>query len=309
MAESHDPHLCIDAGQTGVQIRFVGDSTRAEHSFPPVDTSRPVAPQLVSLVADVVAREQILARRVAIASTGVSDSVQAANDVFKGLRDVGVTEVFFAHDSVAGYLAALGNQPGVVALVGTGVVTLAVGPEGFARVDGWGNIVCDAGSGYWIGRMGIEHALRAYDGRGPQTLLLDMAIDEFGDVENAYLELQSDPNRVARVASIARRVIESAPTDAVSMTIVNLAAEELSLSMDTALRRVGFDTEAPVDMSWTGGVVKSNFFSAVLHQKMLERRPAATFVAPRGNPLDGVEMIPYLDTSHPLSGHVAKTTA
>jgi glucosamine kinase len=239
----------------------------------------------------------------------VSDSVQAAQDVCHGLREVGVTEVFFAHDSVAGYLAALGNQPGVVALVGTGVVTLAVGPGGFARVDGWGNILGDAGSGYWIGRMGLDHALRAHDGRGPQTVLLDMAMDEFGDVENAYLELQSDPNRVARVASLARRVIESAPADSVALEIVTLAAEELSLSMDSALNRAGFGIEEPVEMSWTGGVVQSEFFADVLHQKMSGRRKKATFVEPRGYPLDGVEMIPQLEASHPLTPQIATARA
>lgn len=309
MSDAHDSDLFIDAGQTGVKVRSVVGAMRADYSFPPVDTSQAVAFQLVALIAGVVVEKGLSFTRVSIASTGVSDSVQAAEDVCQGLRDVGVTEVFFAHDSVAGYLAALENQPGVVALVGTGVVTLAVGPGGFARVDGWGNIVGDAGSGYWIGRMGLDHALRAHDGRGPQTVLLDIAIDEFGDVENAYLELQSDPNRVARVASLARRVIESAPADDVSLQIVHLAAEELSLSMDTALNRVGFDSEEHVDMSWTGGVVQSDFFADVLRQKMLERRKKATFVEPRGCPLDGVEMIPQLEASHPLTPQIATTRA
>jgi glucosamine kinase len=301
--------LFIDAGQTGVQMRSAFGAERADYSFPPVDTSRSVAPQLVSLIATLFHERGFSLERVSIASTGVSDSGQAAIDVCQGLQDAGVREVLFAHDSVAGYLAALGNRPGVVALVGTGVVTLAVGPAGSARVDGWGNILGDVGSGYWIGRMGLEHALRAHDGRGPKTVLLDMAVDEFGDVENAYLELQSDPNRVARVASLARRVIESAPADAVSLEIVHRAAKELSLSMDTALRRAGFDSDAVVEVSWTGGVVRSNFFAGLLTEEMLAVRPLATLVDPRGHPIDGVEIIPQLEDSHPLSGLIERASA
>ncbi len=43
-----------------------------------------------------------------------------------------------------------------------------------ARVDGWGNIMGDAGSGYWIGREALDAVMRAYDGRGPQTALTDV---------------------------------------------------------------------------------------------------------------------------------------
>ncbi|WP_341476215.1 BadF/BadG/BcrA/BcrD ATPase family protein, partial [Cryobacterium zongtaii] len=54
---------------------------------------------------------------------------------------------------------------------GTGVVTLAVGVHDVARIDGWGNLIGNAGSGYWIGRAALEAVMREYDGRGPVTVL------------------------------------------------------------------------------------------------------------------------------------------
>lgn len=64
--------------------------------------------------------------------------------------------------TVTAYLAANGTRHGVVVAAGTGVVTLGVGPEGVARVDGWGHLLGDAGSAYWIGRAGLDAALRTF---------------------------------------------------------------------------------------------------------------------------------------------------
>ncbi len=79
--------------------------------------------------------------------------------------DTSIAEVALAHDSTTSYLGALGDEPGVMITSGTGVVTLAVGPDDVARVDGWGWIMGDSGSAYWIGRNALEAAMRGYDGR------------------------------------------------------------------------------------------------------------------------------------------------
>jgi N-acetylglucosamine kinase-like BadF-type ATPase len=38
-----------------------------------------------------------------------------------------------------------------------------------ARAGGWGHMVGDEGSGYWIGREAVAAVMRASDGRGPAT--------------------------------------------------------------------------------------------------------------------------------------------
>ena len=87
---------------------------------------------------------------------------------------------------------------------GTGVVTLAVGRTELARVDGWGYLLGDAGSGYWLGRAALDAVMRAHDGRGDATALSAIAVAEFPDLEHAYIELQADPGRVGRIAAYAR---------------------------------------------------------------------------------------------------------
>ena len=49
---------------------------------------------------------------------------------------------------------------------GTGTVCVARRGERLVKVDGWGSLLGDAGSGFAIGRAGLDSALRHADGRG-----------------------------------------------------------------------------------------------------------------------------------------------
>src|SRR5882762_4263734 len=77
-------------------------------------------------------------------------------------------------DGVIAHAGALDGKPGVVLIAGTGVVALAIGADGALRTaDGWGPWLGDEGGGAWIGTAGLRAALRAHDGRGPSTVLVD----------------------------------------------------------------------------------------------------------------------------------------
>ena len=81
------------------------------------------------------------------------------------------------NDAVTAYLGALGER------AGSGDrrrhrerSRSPSGPDGqWARADGWGTLLGDAGGGYWIGRRALELALRAADGRGGSPELLRRA--------------------------------------------------------------------------------------------------------------------------------------
>jgi N-acetylglucosamine kinase-like BadF-type ATPase len=296
--------LLVDAGQTGVKLRVEDEGAR-DHVLRPVDTSQAVAPQLVEAVAGFLSAQGVRPKKIGLCSTGVSDVEEAARIVRAGLSGWGVEEVHFAHDSVGGFFSALGYSQGVVTMVGTGIVTLGVGPSGAARVDGWGNIIGDAGSGYWIGRMGMEAALRAYDHRSKPTSLLDAFHDEFPDVENAYLEIQSLPDRVYQVAKFAKTVVEFAEHDETAMSIVQRACEEISLSIKTALASSGFSVGEAATVSATGGLLRNPLFHESLKEATKEAWPTALIVDPKGEPLDGVGIMMTIESTHPLAPRVS----
>lgn len=290
--------LALDAGQTGIKVRFVRpDAGPVERVFSGVLTDRPLLPQLAA-----VARETAGGAPVGTLTAGVSGLTSAEYDavaLHRLVRDVDPERVMLAHDSVTSFLGTLGDGHGVVVAAGTGVVTLAVGRRSVARVDGWGYLMGDAGSGFWIGRAALEAVMRAHDGRGPATALTEVVRSRWPELEDAYVQLQADSARVSVVAWFAEAVAAHAATDAVAERICRDAAEELALAAVTALRRVGTDA-APV-VSAIGGVFRGALVREAFEDAVRAVHPDVRFESPHGTGLDGSVALAALPGSHPLS--------
>jgi N-acetylglucosamine kinase-like BadF-type ATPase len=195
----------------------------------------------------------------------------------------------------------MGLNQGTVTAVGTGVVTLSVGSKKMSRVDGWGNLIGDAGSAYWIGRLALESAMRAYDGRGEKTELLNLLIDNFSHPENAYIELQTHPDKVAYIASFAKQVIELAEVDATARSVVESAGAELAISALAGARNTGnLENDAPL-FTWAGNVMKSELLRAAFIAGIERTAPNAVMQKPLGEPIDGVALLPSVPSDSPLS--------
>jgi N-acetylmuramic acid 6-phosphate etherase len=76
-------------------------------------------------------------------------------------------EVFVGSDLDSGLAAAFGNKPGILVISGTGSVVIGRNAAGqTARAGGWGHLLGDHGSGYWIAMTGLRAAVREYDRHG-----------------------------------------------------------------------------------------------------------------------------------------------
>lgn len=301
---SQAPHtaglLAIDAGQTGVKTRLQGvGGVAQEQLFPGVFTDRPLAPQLAAVVQSVLDSTGVAADTVTFGVSGLTDERAEAAALLAHPALAGVRRVVVTHDSVTSFLGVLGDQHGAVIAAGTGVVTLAVGPEHSARVDGWGYIMGDAGSGYWVGREALDAVMRAFDGRGPATALTELVSSRWPDLTSAYIALQASEDRVRAVASFAAPTAAlAADGDAVAMRICLAAAEELALATLTALRRV--DAPADAAVGAVGGVFGSALIRSHFEQSVRAARPEARFVPPLGSGLDGAAALAGLGAQHPL---------
>lgn len=295
--------LACDAGQSGVRLALVQDNKLAkEVQFPGLLTNQDLFPQLATAINDAL-EGQHLEVTVAIGTTGLIRANANPEKLLALLRG-NVRKVYLAHDSITGILGSIGLQSGTMTAVGTGVVTLSVGTNGIARVDGWGNLIGDCGSAYWIGRAGLERALKAYDGRLPETRLSELLKEGFSHPEEAYIELQGSPDRVSRIASFARHVIEVARFDTAAMEIVTEAASELALSAFTAARKTGNLESAEPLFSWVGNVMRADVMRSEFEFQLRSYVPAAKFVSPIGEPIDGVLLLPRVPASSLLYGEI-----
>ncbi|MGV9825507.1 N-acetylglucosamine kinase [Gordonia sp. NPDC003429] len=302
--------LIIDGGQTGTRVRLIIDGHITEHEAAPVRTDHPVVEQIADVARAALADHPDTTTVLAAGVSGLTPEHSRPGDLLRMTATMGVSEVRLAHDSVSAYLGANGLAFGVTAAVGTGVVTLGVGPAGTARVDGWGHIVGDAGSAYWMGRAGIDAALRAFDGRGQATGLCEAAVVEFGPLPEIYMKLQADAGRVRRIAGFARTVGRLAQDgDDVAVTIIRAAATELTAAVRAALDRSGRQPGAPARISWMGAVLTNNsLLRAEFISGVHSLGPGVEVGPPRGSSLDGVNRLLDLPHDHPLWDEVSAAT-
>ncbi|WP_435603507.1 N-acetylglucosamine kinase [Streptomyces sp. bgisy130] len=200
----------------------------------------------------------------------------------------GARRVALAADAVTAYAGALGQRPGAVVAAGTGMIALGTDltPEGgWRRADGWGHLLGDCGGGAWIGRAGLEAALRAYDGRpGGSAALLARAEAVFGPVAGLPGALYPRPDRPAVLASFAPEVARCATgDDAVALGILRAAAGHIAEAAAAVCPPGDGSTVA-----WTGGLFgMGEPLLAPLRAALAERLPQARTAAAAGSPLDG----------------------
>ncbi|BAS26780.1 N-acetylglucosamine kinase [Limnochorda pilosa] len=160
-------------------------------------------------------------------------------------------------DAPAAFRGALPQGDGVVVLTGTGSFAYGEWRGRTATVGGWGSLLGDEGSGYWIAVEGLKAVVRASDGLGPptaltrlfrKTLLYGMERELVGLVYRKGLSRE-------RIASLATVVSDAADEgDAVAREIFRNAAGELVKQAAAVISRLGVGRDDEVSVAVTGGV-------------------------------------------------------
>jgi N-acetylglucosamine kinase-like BadF-type ATPase len=179
------------------------------------------------------------------------------------------------NDALVALEAGVPGAPGVVIISGTG--SIAYGRNGRnegARAGGWGHVLGDEGSGFWIGRAALRAVLREADRRGPRTALTPLLLDHFEVTEAAHLihEVYQNKLTAAAIGALAASVHHAFMAgDAVAVGILRAAADELESAGLSVARRLDLDRE-PFTFILGGGI-----FRAVpwLREELLRRLPAA----------------------------------
>ncbi|APE20170.1 MULTISPECIES: N-acetylglucosamine kinase [Streptomyces] len=196
----------------------------------------------------------------------------------------GVRRLALAADAVTAYAGALGQGPGAVVAGGTGMIALGTDLTAWRRADGWGHLLGDCGSGAWIGRAGLEAAMRAHDGRrGGSAALLARAEKLFGPVAGLPGALYPRTDRPAVLASFAPEVARCAAEDPVAADVLARAARHIAEAAEAVC-----PAGPGARVALTGGLFKMGDPLLVpLRAALAELLPEARTVAPEGDPLAG----------------------
>jgi N-acetylglucosamine kinase-like BadF-type ATPase len=226
--------------------------------------------------ADLPEEEDALQR--AIAGRGWSRSTLVGNDTLALLR-VGAPQGW-----------------GVAVVCGAGINCAGVGPDGrTTRFPALGRLTGDWGGGYFLGEEALWWAVRAEDGRGPQTALAGMVPAHFGLPRAVDVAIAVHTGRIA-----ADRLDELAPVlfgtadggDPVAVRLVSRLAEEVAVLGLTALGTLDL-LDQPADVVLGGGVLarRNPMLLAEIERRYAAGAPQATLRVVTTPPVLGAALL------------------
>ncbi|MCC7333617.1 MAG: hypothetical protein IT422_00880 [Pirellulaceae bacterium] len=194
-------------------------------------------------------------------------------------------------------LSELKNMYGIALICGTGSMAWGCDASSEARSGGWGYLLGDEGSGYWIALEGLRAACRSAEGRAPDTRLLPAFMDRLqlssptGLIDAIYGE-KFDRRRIASLAEVVVATAEGSneqpnagEPDGVAATIVERAACELCELVRNVAGKLQLGTR-PWTLAITGGVLLHSASLQSNLQRQLQSLGAPTIV-PVASPVQG----------------------
>lgn len=224
-------------------------------------------------------------------------------DVERNVRAARTDAWIVVNDVVAAWATATGVGPGVAAIAGTGSNVFGVNLDGGEtrawRAGGWGHLIGDEGSGYWLGVQSIKAGLRDREASGPPTAITDCAPAFFGvaSIEAVAALVYSKPLRKGEIAAFAIETARLAEQgDAVACGLYERGARELGEQVAAVIRQTGLGEadasgaarEFPVGLigsAYKAGPVFVDPLTRAIHEHAPGARVGTVEMAPVGGSL------------------------
>ncbi len=173
-------------------------------------------------------------------------------------------------------LPLIANANGVDAalvLSGTGSIAYARKSSGeTARVGGYGHIIGDEGSGYYISVRALNAVMQNYDGLAEKTLLTELILNKTGCNSQSDLigHIYNDNINKNVIASLAICVKEAAEqSDKVALSILKDAAYLLFKMCRGIVQKLGLD-ENEMKIVLSGSILLKNHFVNEMFKKQVK---------------------------------------
>lgn len=161
-------------------------------------------------------------------------------------------------DMVIAHQAALGDEPGIVTVAGTGSIAYGRHPSGrTARAGGWGYVISDEGSGHWIGVQAVAAVTHALDS-GSYTKLSDRILEHWGVRSYDDLICRANRSPMPDFAGLFSAVVAAAQAgDSHAHDILARAGVELAALAEVVFRRQ-WQAGEELKVALAGGVFQNS---------------------------------------------------
>ena len=174
-------------------------------------------------------------------------------------------------DAQIAHLGALGIGAGLLILAGTGSIVIGRDGDGrWARAGGFGPLLGDEGSGFWLGRAWLRATTQGEDFMPARRLI-------------------QSPDPVRRIAALAPSVIARARRgDRRARSIIEEGQRHLAAqARDVARRR---RLPAPIAVSWAGSLLDDAWFRAGMMRALRRTGVRARWQTPAMAPVEAAAL-------------------
>lgn len=226
---------------------------------------------------------------VGIGVAGAS-AVHSSQWLYEVVRDVTPhAHIVPSSDFEIALVGANGERQGLLLLSGTGSIAYGINEQGkSAQAGGWGYLLGDEGSGYWIGLQAIKLVTRAADGLIMPTnftkqILTTLELEKPSDLI-AWL-YRSETPRTRDIATLAPVVLDSVIHDLSAAQIVSTAAHHLSQMASVVIQRLKMQKPK---IAFAGGLLESD---NPLSQQVCRLLELPSLPVPRYPPVIGAALL------------------
>ncbi len=204
--------------------------------------------------------------------------------------------VIVRNDSMAALRAGLKRSWGIVVICGTGFNAAGRAPDGQEiQLLGLGPISGDWGGGGHLAQEMIRFVMRAWDGRGKNTLLTDLVLEAVGapSIEDLISRLYHEEIDQQQINNLVPLLFEAAEMgDEVARELIVQMGTEVGVTAKTLITRLSLQ-EKDVEVVLGGSVFKGkgSLFLDTIAQVVREEAPRAQIVRPRYEPVVGAALL------------------
>jgi N-acetylglucosamine kinase-like BadF-type ATPase len=216
------------------------------------------------------------------------------------------SNTIICHDALIALVGGIGNDVGIVVSAGTGSIVYGRNQEGKTkRVGGWGYILGDEGGGYRIAIAGMQAGLKAYDGRGEATSLVEIFQEnlQLTNIEELVEVVYRSGKGVREIAAMALLVHKAAKNgDMVANNIIDEAVGELVKATTVVINELFenelFEIESSLEVVTTGSLWKGESNIRLRFEEcLLKRFPSVKVIYPRYEPAFGAGLLALKNSS------------
>jgi glucosamine kinase len=180
--------------------------------------------------------EQISASCIGVAGAGLPEVVEWTTS---NMRELVPGALKVVGDSDIAHESAFHGGPGVLVIAGTGSIAIGKNARGItARAGGWGPMISDEGSGFWIGRRAVAAAMRAHDS-GHATSLIGKIMEGWKIATRDAVVSIANSSPPPDFSALVPQVLECADNgDALAEEILSIAGAELAQLAKIVIRKL-----------------------------------------------------------------------